>query len=884
MAKTKEEILKEVEKNYFEVQKQELDAYDKTKMLRKNLDKDIKSLSKSLDGELDIHKQTAKKDKELFKSKAKNIAEDDTTQKEGNAAKKADAEKAYQETMALIKENYEKEIKSADKEISDQTKKHEEEKETAQSTYDKKVLDLKKDIDDLTVKKDKAVKQLDKKIEDLKAKHEAKVQKLQEKEVKNVEKENASFAEKQAKLNENITDERAKTDKKISDIVPVYEEELEEIEDKIESDKAAFDAKYKSIEDSAQKRIDVREKHLQRAIDENDKRSAKQHKKDISKFTKDRDKDLQILKQSYNKDKAQAADYRKNFIKDHFAKLSKLEEKFAEFKNKQEAKLQTLKVKHSQTLLDFTHDTKKSIEEALIDLSKEVYKLNVERNQMIKNTALSVAKIDNEIKELAIQFTKDFELRDSNHKLTLEGLERNKKESEVVKIKKEELAKNELNNELAKLTHQLKTIVAETNLKVFINEKEFIKTQFKNTHEEQTSYKNELLEYESKFEPVFIERANEINEYEVLEAKQTAKVKVAFLEETKKAVEADYKDIVSKIKDAHKTEVKYYQDEIDKVASDAKKELKNFIENHAKEIETFDQSLNALSDSKEDRKLRKQKEKERQDKIDKYESDKLKLESEINRKTNLYQTAIDQANKRLETGLENANKLKDVNIAAIAKSIDVTNGNLAIALEDAKIKKASIEEAAKGFKQSAGNVNSVHSDEIKAYLDKQVATVDNEIKTMQLETDAIKSKSSSELDGKLNDLAAEKERILNKSDQSMKELEQHFEIFKQKISQTNIATEEKTKQLQAQQKSNYRAQTNEIDSVFEKANSDAEDQRDNKIETANKLIRDEQSKQESEHKALESNISSIEKDFEKTLKTVLSEIQSKLSTDISNIQ
>ena len=118
----------------------------------------------------------------------------------------------------------------------------------------------------------------------------------------------------------------------------------------------------------------------------------------------------------------------------------------------------------------------------------------------------------------------------------------------------------------------------------------------------------------------------------------------------------------------------------------------------------------------------------------------------------------------------------------------------------------------------------------------------------------------------------------------MKEIKQHFEIFKQKISQTNIASEEKTKQLQAQQKSNYRAQTNEIESVFEKANSDAEDQRDNKIETANKMIRDEQSKQESEVKALESSISSIEKDFEKTLKTVLSEIQSKLSTDISNIQ
>ena len=208
------------------------------------------------------------------------------------------------------------------------------------------------------------------------------------------------------KFQEAISEEKDKYAKKLAQLLPIYEEELSEIDENIEAKKFEYDTKHESIRTSADQRIAVREKHLHRAMDDNDQRSVKQHKKDIEKFRKEADRDLVLLRKSHKSDEEQSAIYRKNFMKENLEKLAEIEKEHNSVLELKQKDIEDTKVTLAYNVENTNLEYEKLQAEALDAFNQAFAEVRNKQEEVMKQKEIDLDKEEDTQKKLLIEFEK----------------------------------------------------------------------------------------------------------------------------------------------------------------------------------------------------------------------------------------------------------------------------------------------------------------------------------------------------------------------------------------------------------------------------------------------------------------------------------------------
>ena len=880
MQKTNEEILKALEKNYQTVQIAELNVYDKNTKLNKQFKKEVKDLESKLKEELKV---VAQEETELSAGFRQQEVELKTT--ESSLQKSLDdkilvAKATYESSIKAISDSNEKEVIRLNEVIKAIKKDNTKLIADVLKEYNKSVEASKKVIITINEKGVKDQTTFTAKIEDLRTKHEQKLEDLKAKEAVKIQKLTEASDKQVLKLQDSIKDEQEKYANKLAQLHPIYEEELAEIDENMESKKFEYQTKHESIRTSADQRIAVREKHLHRAMDDNDQRSVKQHKKDIEKFRKEADRDLVLLRKSHKSDEEQSSVYRKNFIKENLEKLADIEKEHNNVLELKQKDIEDTRITLVFNIENTNLEYEKLEAEALNVFNQSFIEVRTKQEEVLKQKEIDLDKEEDTQKKLLIEFDKTNLVNEEKQHEAIEQKSKELRVETISKTKNEIETKDTLNNEEATLNNQkeIAKFELEKDLKVIL--KQEIIVSHKQEHKKLSSFKEEFLTYQSQLVPLYTDRAKEIFGYDEQEVTNRYQLKIAFLEKQIESLDRNYETVVKKINDVLVVERAPFDTIINSIAGSQKDELNVFEEAHQEKAQEIEDKLASLNDRKE-KKLRKLYEDELETLNSAFKAAKKTKEVEISKSVGIYEQALNAAIARNEEALKAAKDFNDSEDSRLKTSIDLLKTNKANELEDSKLRIMQSEGNLQEFLTKSATRNTSNTEDNQLYYDQKVAIVESHVNQTKSDFEELRENANNQYNLLLKGYSDQKANVLSDLLSEQNREESSFESLKQDL-------ENKKGKYQSDSDSNVSLETNKTN---DKANAITK-RYDVKIQVVNdefsrqsnefnSHLNDISKKMSASNETLASEKKRVLKDYEASLKAVLSSITKKLSEDIA---
>lgn len=882
MSKTKEEVIKILEKNYQSVQVAELSVYDKNEELDKTFLTSVKELDKNLKNELKELSSDLKTTKTDFTKKQSETKSLVSTKKMDFEASIAKAKEEYSKQLVEIEEAYQQEVTLLNNDVQSLNIEYEVLMKDVEATFKKDIEMSQKAIASINSKSEKDLAVLSAKLEDLKGKHEEKLQDLKEKESTKLQKLQEVFEKELSALEKSLAEEKEKRDAKISNLRPVYEEELAEIDENIKEKKDEYESKRESIRSSADQRIQVRTKHLERAQKEGDSRSAKQHKKDIDKFKKEAERDIILLEKAYKVDSQQSEVYRTNFIKDNFEKLADIERDFSDIEHEKTIAINELKATHNHAIEQAKFEYEKYRFEEQNEYNKAVNEVSVKQEEVSKDTKVDLLHEEDNQAKLTLEFNKTNKINELNYQQDVESKQKDLRDAAIKKEKADVLAKDELDKTLATLNHDLDVLDNECK-----RDLEVLKLQEKievhrNENKRLNANKTEFYHYQTTLDPLFKSRAAAIYQYEELEINNRFNLKAQFLTKELASIQKDYDVVIDKIQKTYDIEKDPFVQIIDSIAGIEKAELESLQEEHNQKLQEITEKIESLTDRK-DRKEKQQLEDSLQALKTDFEKMKHQKEANILKETKVYQDALDHASNQNQKALQEVEELFTKEISRIKQLLELLKTNQEAELDEAKARLQSTEANIQEFITNAASRNTSSTEYYQNYLDSEIAYEESVIQEENTRFEDRKDHSSKSLHKILNELENDKKASLDsietRLNEQNKNLSEHKEVTDKNI---NIAKKEAEK-LVEERNSITSSSLKEFEKMLEDKQSELKNELHKKEVEIAQLLSDNEKKVNDENHKLDQTKKQIHKDVEAALKETIQKIDQKLKEDKSKI-
>lgn len=880
MAKTNEEITKVLEKNYKAVQVAELHVYDKNVKLNKQYKKEVKELDSKL-----------KKDLKLITQEIGNLSggfrkqEVDITKVESNLQGKLDKKievikSTYETTIIEIAKLAEAEVARLNDAIIVIKKEHTLLVTNVTKEYNKSEEASQKVLVDINVKGEKDERIFASKIEDLKTKHELKVEELKSKETIKMQKLTEASNKQTLKLQDTIESIKEKHIKKLSQLELVYEEELAEIDENIDLKNDEFAIKLESTRTSADQRIAVREKHLQRSIDDHDQRSAKQHRKDIEKFRKEAERDLALLTKTHTSDKELSVIYRKNFIIENLEKLSKIEKENANTLELKQKDAKFVSITLAFDVKNTTFEYEKLLAEALVSYHKAYTEVINKKEEVLKQKELDLSQEADNQKKLLITFDTMNLVHADTQRESLEQVEKDLHVESINKTKSEVEAKDILDTELVTLTKEKQLTKFELNKDLELILKQEIIEGRNLEHKKLATNKEEFLAYQSLLEPLYNERVNEIFAYEEQEIMNRYQLKITFLEKQIDTLSKHYNIVIEKFNNVLVVERAPFDEMINSIAGTQKSQLESFQNEHEEKVTTLKDKIAPLTERR-DRKTRKLYEDELHQLIIEFSKSQQRKEKQIQQLVGMYEQALTAAIARNVKALSEAEYFYNSEDLCLKDSIALLKKNKTSELEDAKLRFDRSEENLHDFATKSASRNTSNTEDNLSYYDQKVLKVQTDVKQIESDfeqlRDATNLKSSELLDDYLN----QKSIVISSLQVDQNREEINFEALKKEIAAS------KTKHNN-EAESNTREETNSTNNnagiIKKKHTAIIQVNNDNLCKLTNEYnsrLSEIGKKVATSSDNLEEEKKVLQKNFDASTKIVLAAISKKLTEDIA---
>jgi hypothetical protein len=655
MAKSKEDIIQITTKHYYDVQAQEIESLDAQPKHHAAFDKEAKAAAKThatTRGKIDAEVTATNKD---FDSQ--NAAVD---------ARFSDREKEIAANVKAAKLQRDKDLaahqKRFDKLVADLDRALEKSEATYQKQLAKLDADLAKQIDasnkniaDIEEKGDMDEAGFKQKLADLLTKHDEKITQLNEKEQTKIAKLTESNEQKIASIEAMIAKEEAKHNQKRTEQDALHQEELAEIDAKIARETAEYEAKRDNIKDSLAKRVAVREKHLQRALNDNDKRSAKQHKKDITRFQKEAERDLVVLEKTYLQQQKESTAYRKQFLQDHLEETAKQQQAFAEYKEDKtlQIELERLHLAHAIQTTKLEYDALRTKEQQDYDKSFATIRDKQETALMQRKLAMEQERHNQSVFAIETDMAKDTlskEYEDDNEVKAKERrvyvLEKDKDDSLTNNTYDESMVRLAADGDVAALEHQRDHRILDHERAIALH-----KIQDKR----HLAIKTEFVTYQQHIAPLFLNRMRDIKAYEDKEVAVRLERKQTFYQAMRSDLDADYEALIAKANATHDEEAAFLNTQIEALAGDKTKALNEYIDAQEAQLNELRHAAEALTEFK-DRKERKQIEQQYDDIERAYQAERQHRTAELEAEVGAYRTLLADVEARRDQTLQD---LKD---------------------------------------------------------------------------------------------------------------------------------------------------------------------------------------------------------------------------------
>lgn len=882
MPKTNEEIQKVLGKNYKNVQSKELEVYESNGELNKSFDKEVTSLQDGLKQNQKINNKSEKEMIEKFKSQLTEIKNANTEAIKAVEMQIESAEVTYETSLSNTNEKHSLETENLNKKIAVIKKDNEKLIASVLKQYNIDIDNAKKTIAEINEKGVKDQATFEQKIEDLKAKHIQKVEDYNDKEKIKIEKISESANKKVEKLQELIESERVKLDAKLVQLTPMYEEELAEIDENIENAKFEYETKHESIRSSADQRIAVREKHMHRAMDDNDQRSVKLHKKDIEKFRKEADRDLVLLRKKFSQENLVAADYRKNFIKENFQKIAEMEREYSRMREAKQNEIDDLLIILATDVENTKLDNEKVIAE-------ELQKFNVAYSE-VKEKQLNIAKVqelDLEMQDsvqikLEIEFNKTNDINLEKFNESIEFCEKKLRDTDINKVKEDLLSKYELDNANFLLTNEKDIYGITLEKDILVN------AQNKKIESHNIQYlrhvmeKEEFLAYQNTLVPLYTSRANNIHEYEELEAKNRNSLKIAFLEAERLEINKDLEKVVSKINAVYEQEKIYFNQEITRIAGAEKEAYETYLEAGEEKLGLLKSKYAGIRSK--DKKAKRAALEELELFESKFNNEKTEKQTQLDNSIKAYSDALKQAESRKNIALNEVKQLNEAENNLLNNAIDLANSHLDSELENVQKHLSETESNINEFINQAGTRNQDNSNENQLFLDIMIANEQQIINDGNNDFEAKREVLNSKLNSNTVELSTAKDTALNDIANQFANEERKLEEYKAKITSKIADIDKKTDGLLSDQTIKTNENNKGIESKTIGLIKEITDQLAVQSSEHNSHLQEIIKKVSAEKSRFESEKKRIQKEFDQRLKEDLHNIDNKLSTDISSLK
>ena len=883
MAKTKEEVLKILESNYIAVQNKELNVYDNAQSLRKTFNNDVKKL----DG---LYKESEKDNNQQDKTITSNHK---TVVKGINSKHKEHLEDVEKRSVtgkntlenALVEANNKQQAAITDNTAITEVINKENKTLVAAvlKQYKSDIAKSEKVIATINEKAVKDNKSFEQKVSDLKSKHESVIVDLNDKEKSKIAKITENSNKTVQSLQEGIEKQRTAYEDNLATLKPIYEEELAEIDENLADAKSEYETKHESIRSSADQRIAVREKHLHRAMDEKDSRSIKAHKKDIEKFRKEADKDLVVLRKKFNQDNAVALDYRKNFIKENFEKLAVLEKDFSKLREGKQLEIDQAVITLSNDVKNTELEYEKLRAEELNKYNKLHEETNEKQIEFERESQINLEKEDNTQKVLKINLDKDNAQNEQKHKTNLEKQAKELRDIDLIKNKEDALANDVFNVLTVKLDNEI--AVANIELAKDLNVDHIDENIEHHAIQDQRHafMKDDFSNYQKSLEPLYIKRSEELCAYEELEIANRHNLKVNLLEKQRVEVKTDFETLTEKITTVLTKEVKFFNQQIEKIAGPEKLEFEEYVNDKEAQIEVLNQKLNSL-DPRKDKRARKQ----AQDELDTFKeqfiSEKAQKEVKLDQSISILKQAVKDATNRKDIALEEAKQLFELENSGISNAIELINNTKEQELTNAKLRKDETTQRIQDFLNKATSRNQMNSDENQTYLENTIDE-ENGIKNQTIsDFEANREKLNNNLSEALSNLDSVKNEMLEKASNDLKQQEQELESFISN-SESNISSlDAKANNDVDNQSSTFKLNVQNINTAFDNKVKSVQEELADLVGKYNTHLSDISTRLNEESAKFESEKKRVVKEYDLRIKEDIQKIDGKLKTDISSIE
>ncbi|MFK5883181.1 MAG: hypothetical protein QM489_02455 [Candidatus Izemoplasma sp.] len=783
MAEKLDRVQIELDKKYLKLEKKYVDTVDKISKLDK-----------------DFLLSNTKKAAELKTKKQKVLASD----KDITSKKKAEVKEAVAKFNQGVKANKEaikkaNDIKNADDLKIAQKLEKEEEKiakalETINNKFEKAQKDATKDSNLFIAKSKKEIKSkkektkealvdLKEKADEHKAKHNEKLATLKEKSKTTIEKIKTKNAKETTKLNKEILAEEKSTKTTIKNLKPVVAEKLSKFEKELAGFEDVYNEKVNVISTTLKEKNDRHQKFLDKAIKDNDPRSQKLHKKEISDLTKNANQELKILKSDFEKSRVSIDAKIKEIKTQNVLDVKVLDLSLAKFIEEKKFSLNTLEcelaleinkeeLSHSQKVKDEEDKDNKYISN--INLNKE--DINQDKELLIvkeqTNQAQNLLNLENQQKALVLDNKENIA-----GKLNEKELANLSSDIDLAKVlNKETVTVEKLNNEIEvslRKIDQDKLLIEEDKMKE-LHENDFAKQSDLNN--DYQAFLNRQTDFSEK-------RFDALVAYETLEIENRLKLTLEQLDKQIAYSKTDNEVILTKINSHFEEEKALFDKEIKKIAGDLLVEKDKLVASGNKAINAVKNDIEAL-DSKADKKRIKLLNKEIQVLQMKQDQQLDVLEKTISLKTTTYQNGIYEANERQTDATDDTKALLDVILDNLEKTAESISLN-------AKDELNGLKEKSSVMKSSVVKLNE-YSKERKAVQNKQ----NEQYKEIRLNNEAIiiadtkQQFETSKFDLNEN-LDSTLQTLSNEIDATLSQLKQKSDESKQLLEKTSneLATE-----------------------------------------------------------------------------------------------
>ncbi|PAT01985.1 hypothetical protein CI105_03760 [Candidatus Izimaplasma bacterium ZiA1] len=775
MAEKKERVLIELEKKYLKLTKEDIKTVDFIDKLDKDYSTKILKAQKDLEA-LKAEKQ--KNDKNIESKKNKLIKD--------LMAKFTLDMKKQNEIIKTSKENLSAaELKSRQKLEKSQDKINLD-KEKLSNTFDKNKEKLENDSASYFAKSEKAILGFEKtskekhdelvlKQEEFTNKHNLKLEKINNKRDTDVEKIEKQLEKSIKTLTKEVADLRKQAKIEIDNLGPVLDEKSAKLLEEISEIETNHNEKVGSIKAETKSKLDRHQEFLDRAIKENDVKSQKLHKKEMSQLSKSTDLTVSTMTKAYEDSRvsldAKIRDLKTKAINDEKQINKELEtqvllkdEKISSIKAESAFEIEKTKIEAEKQLkneedklnlynsdkfkLDFKIEEEKDIFIANELANQESNKIELEKTLLVLKAELNknILKKSNEIDQNVLTSEKEIILA--------------KKDCDDI------IAKSESNIEF--LTHKIEV---DKELAFLNAEQEF----YENDYLKQEDISKDFREHQSNNLNITVEREEAYQAYLKTEIDNRLLLNVAQLEKQIGHKESDFLDLTSKIESQFEEEKALFDKEIMLVAQDLlleKNELDKELQSY---ISNIDNQISEL-DKKKDKKKIKLLNKDLEVKKLSLNQKISEIEYKLSLKTAVYDKGIADALTRKEIALKEAETVKVVSIDNLKKCIEYTKelANNELDMHDNRVKLN--KELKESFNNQAQVRMNTQKSENKEYLSLRVKGESVKIIALNQSFANFKFSISEKIDAELKKIQLKLDFDLNANSNKSLEVNKEFEM------------------------------------------------------------------------------------------------------------